>query len=90
MGHDDGLDRERSDAAMQEVKSWRRSGRLPFPRMSAHRIEELAGTLDYPPYGSPDTDSSAAHVSEETEPLSAERDLEESDSAGPKSAPERR
>ena len=69
---DEGLDLERSDAAMQEVKSWRRSGRFPFPRMAASRIEELAGSIEYPPYGSPDAGTEEKKI---VEPQSTKSDL---------------
>lgn len=72
MGRDDGLDKERSKAAAEEVESWRRSGRLPFPRLSASKMEELSGTLDYPPYGSPDLKTSTPQREDAPEPLSAE------------------
>jgi MscS family membrane protein len=52
MGQDNGLDKERSETAKEEVKSWRRQGKLPFPRLSAEQIEEITDTLDYPPKGS--------------------------------------
>jgi len=52
---DEGLDEERSKAASEQVAAWRRSGKLPFPQMSPSQVDELAGTLDYPPRGSPDS-----------------------------------
>jgi MscS family membrane protein len=52
MGHDDGLDGERGQTAAKEVESWRKAGKLPFPRLAADKIEQLKGTLDYPPRGS--------------------------------------
>lgn len=52
MGQDSGLDKERSETAEQEVNSWRRRGKLPFPRLSAEEIQEITDTLDYPPKGS--------------------------------------
>lgn len=69
------LDRERSDVAAHEVQAWRRSGRLPFPRLSAARMAQLEGTLDYPPRGSVDAFSASAQLEPEplsTEPLSTE------------------
>jgi MscS family membrane protein len=54
MGKDDGLEKERSDMAEEQVETWRRSGRLPFPRLPADRIGEIEDTLDYPPRGSPE------------------------------------
>ena len=71
MGRDGGLDRERSDAAVEEVRAWRRTGKLPFPRLGAARIKQLEGTLDYPPRGSVDASPAPAH-GPEPEPLSTE------------------
>lgn len=85
MGRDSGLDEERSKAAEEEVKSWRRLGKLPFPRLLAERVKELGGTLDYPPRGSVEHTKDAAPTAE-TEGLSAEPAIEESASAEPLSA----
>ncbi len=78
LGRDDGLDEERSDAARQKLQSWRRSGRLPFPNMPAAKADQLAGTLDYPPRGSPDAYAPEAQTPEAAEPLSAGEPVEES------------
>lgn len=72
MGRDGGLDKDRSDAAIKKVKSWRKSGKLPFPKLSASRMNKLAGTLDYPPSGSPDATTLEPQESEAPEPLSSE------------------
>jgi MscS family membrane protein len=53
MGRDDGLDKERSEAAIEQVGAWRESDNLPFPDPTDAKIENLADTLDYPPRGSP-------------------------------------
>lgn len=76
MGRDDGLDSERSEAAVQEVKSWRRAGKLPFPRLAADKIDQLEGTLDYPPQGSVENGLPEEEMPEAAEPLSAEPDTE--------------
>jgi MscS family membrane protein len=52
MTRDEGLDEERGAASEAEVRRWRKSGRLPFPRLARSRVEALSGTLDYPPKGS--------------------------------------
>lgn len=52
LGRDGGLDNELTEAAKQQVADWRRTGILPFPDPAAARIDDLAGTLDYPPRGS--------------------------------------
>jgi len=54
LGRDGGLDEKLSDAAKQQVAGWRRAGTLPFPNPAAARIDELEGTLDFPPDGSID------------------------------------
>lgn len=72
LGRDRGLDEERGEAAMQEVQSWRSTGRLPFPNMADSRREKLADTLDYPPHGSPHAFSPESAEGQAPEPLSAE------------------
>ena len=51
MGQDDALGQERGEAEIEEVESWRRSGRLPFRRFptanmgqscSHHRMSPIA------------------------------------------------
>ncbi len=69
---DDGLDKERSDAAMHQVQSWRSAGQLPFPHMARSHRERLADTLDYPPRGSPDAHYPQTQQDEAAEPLSDE------------------
>ncbi len=77
MGRDTGLDSERGQTASKEVESWRKAGKLPFPRLAADRIEQLEGTLDYPPWGSVEASSLESQVWESPERLSAEPDDEE-------------
>jgi MscS family membrane protein len=72
MGRDDGLDLERGETAAKEVESWRRAGKLPFPRLDPDRIEQLKDTLDYPPRGSVEAGSLESQVWETSEGLSAE------------------
>jgi MscS family membrane protein len=80
MRRDDGLDVKRGKTAAKEVESWRRTGRLPFPRLAPDRIEQLKDTLDYPPRGSVEAGSIEAQVWETSEGLSAEPvDEDESD-----------
>jgi MscS family membrane protein len=79
MGRDDGLDEERGEATIEEVKSWRRAGKLPFPRLAPDRIDQLEGTLDYPPRGSVEIGLPEEEVPEATEPLSAEPDTDDAD-----------
>ena len=84
MGRDDGLDVERGKTAAKEVESWRKAGKLPFPRLAPDRIEQLGGTLDYPPMGSVEAGSIESQVWETSEGLSAEPvDEDESDRKPP-------
>src|SRR5210317_1640954 len=85
MGRDDGLDGERGETAAKEVESWRKAGKLPFPRLAADRIEQLEGTLDYPPRGSVEAGTLEAQVWETSERLSAEPDDEEESDRKPPS-----
>jgi hypothetical protein len=54
--------------------------------MEPSKIEQLADTLDYPPYGSPGTDTSAA--TESAEALSAESEPEDTEPEDTKTAEE--
>jgi MscS family membrane protein len=53
LAQDEGVDRERASAAEAAVAAWRERGALFLPRFPDREIAELAGTLDYPPAGSP-------------------------------------
>lgn len=95
MGQDGGLDTERSDAAMEQVVAWRKSGELPFPETEDSKVEQLAGTLDYPPYGSPGFSPAKGAETEEpvkesAELLSTESEPEDSDESEQPTEPERR
>jgi MscS family membrane protein len=70
LARDDGLDSARSAEAVKVVERWRTDGELPFPRLSRDEIESLSGTIDYPPWGSPE--SEGEHFDTGTEALSAE------------------
>lgn len=70
LGRDGGLDKDRSQSAVEQVAAWRRSGALPFPVMPQSKIDKLADTLDYPPHGSPGTE--VAMAPEMAEGLSTE------------------
>ena len=71
MGHDDGLDEERSENAEKQVSAWRDSGNLPFPGPTEEQIDQLADTLDFPPRGSLGSHDPQVHTQEAVEPLSA-------------------
>lgn len=65
LSRDGGLDEGRAHQAAEEVAAWRETGELPFPRLHRQRMDELEGTLDYPPHGS-------VEAPEAAEPLSAD------------------
>ncbi len=79
LGRDSGLDQQSGDAAVRAVQAWRRGGKLPFPRLSRDRIDELRETLDYPPRGSVEAGGLDEAWEEFAEPLSADEpeELEE-------------
>lgn len=79
MARDDGLDEERGGTAEEAVARWRRSGRLPFPRLPRDEIDRLESTLDYPPCGSPEAAADTQEIVDE--PLSVPERL--SDTASP-------
>ena len=79
MGRDEGLDSKLGEEAVKKVRAWRRSGKLPFPRLSEDQITRLEGTLDYPPRGSVEIGLSEEEMPEATEALSAEPDSEDDD-----------
>lgn len=68
MARDDGVDEERCESAESTVKSWRKTGSLPFPRLPRDEIDRLEATLDYPPYGSPEAAGEDLEIT--AEPLS--------------------
>ena len=43
---------EQAQAVEAQVRQWRAEGRLPFPNFSPEQIEEIRGSLAYPPPGS--------------------------------------
>jgi MscS family membrane protein len=46
---DPGLDKEKSDAAAQQVQQWRDEKQLPFPDFTPPEISALRGSIEYPP-----------------------------------------
>jgi len=54
LSRDSGLDRDRAREAEAWTQRSRETGTLPFPEFTQQRREQLAGTLEYPPQGSPD------------------------------------
>ena len=79
LGRDGGLDHERSEAAKEQVAGWRRTGTLPFPDPAAARVDELEGTLDYPPRGSVAEYRPKAEETHKAEALSGSTPAEQSD-----------
>jgi MscS family membrane protein len=49
---DPGLDAEKTQATIAEVRQWRAQGELPFPNFPPERIAEIVDTIEYP---SPDS-----------------------------------
>ncbi len=54
FARDGGLEPNRSQAAEAQVQQWRQEGRLPFPNFTADQMQQMRGTLAYPPPGSPE------------------------------------
>ena len=54
MGKDDGLNAERVQEVTAEVQRWREHNEVFLPNFPPNKIEELKGTLPYPPEGSPE------------------------------------
>jgi len=52
FGRDDGVDARRTEAAEAQVRQWRDEGRLPFPDFSPEQVQQMRGTVAYPPPGS--------------------------------------
>jgi MscS family membrane protein len=49
LGRDSGLDRERTEAAVQKIQRWREEKQLPFPDFAPTEIAEFRDSLPYPP-----------------------------------------
>lgn len=52
LGRDGGLDAERVEQTEARVREWRESGELPFPDYAPATLQQLDGSLEYPPRGS--------------------------------------
>lgn len=55
LAGDTGVSEDRSRAAEAKVNEWRESGELPLPRFAPERVDELKGSIPYPPPGSSTT-----------------------------------
>ncbi|MGI9511773.1 MAG: mechanosensitive ion channel domain-containing protein [Anderseniella sp.] len=71
MTRDQLPDAGRGAAAETEVAAWREAGDMPFPRFTQNTMDELEGTLDYPPKGSNRSMHGKKLEEEAAEPLSA-------------------
>jgi MscS family membrane protein len=49
LGKDSGLDRERTEVAVQKIQRWREEKQLPFPDFAPTEIAEFRDSLPYPP-----------------------------------------
>ncbi len=56
QARDNGLDPEKRMAAEKAVREWGSAQALPFPEFDEAYRKQIAGTLHYPPEGSPDAD----------------------------------
>ncbi len=54
LTRDHGIDTARGTATEAEVQQWREENRLPFPEYDFAERAEMAGTMPFPPEGSPD------------------------------------
>jgi MscS family membrane protein len=54
FARDGGLDAQRTESAETQVRQWREEGKLPFPNFSPEHIQQMRGTVIYPPPGSPE------------------------------------
>jgi len=52
LGRDSGLDREKTEAAVQKSQQWRDEKQMPFPDFPPLEIAEIRDSLPYP---SPDS-----------------------------------
>lgn len=55
---DEGLDEDKQKQAEKKVREWAAAQELPFPDFTDEQKRSFIGTLDFPPDGSPDSDSS--------------------------------
>jgi MscS family membrane protein len=52
FARDEGLDPDKSAAALAQVQQWRKDHKLPFPEFDLEFRQTHRDTLDYPPAGS--------------------------------------
>ncbi len=81
MARDGELDAKRGESAKETVRRWRKSGKLPFPRLTRDEIERLKGSLDYPPFGSPEASGEDPGAVPASERLSVDQEESKPDAA---------
>ena len=64
LSRDSGLDSEQIRTAEAQVQDWRSKGTLPFPEFSSEQYEQLRGSLDFPPKGSPNAGLDSGNTTE--------------------------
>ena len=52
MAKDSGVSKEKTQAAEEQVQQWREKDEIQLPKFDEDRINELKGTINYPPDGS--------------------------------------
>ncbi|MDJ0683833.1 MAG: mechanosensitive ion channel family protein [Alphaproteobacteria bacterium] len=72
LTRDPAPDAERTAAAEAEVAAWREANQMPFPRLAERTMDDLEGTLDYPPRGSTAWSTDDGTVEPAPERLSAD------------------
>ncbi|MDQ5911328.1 MAG: MscS family rane protein [Pseudomonadota bacterium] len=60
FARDGGLDAQRTESAEDQVRQWREEGKLPFPNFSPEHIQQMRGTVSYPPPGSPEASTTGS------------------------------
>lgn len=60
FARDGGLDAQRTECAEAQVRQWRQEGKLPFPNFSPEHIQQMRGTVIYPPPGSPESSTTSS------------------------------
>ena len=78
FGRDAGLDKGLTNKAKHEVSTWRRRKILPFPFFNSDAVKQMAGSVSYPPDGSPDNDTGVEETGDAGEErLSVEHPVDE-------------
>ena len=67
FSRDSGLDSEQIRTAEAQVQTWRSKGELPFPDFPPEQHQQLRGSLDFPPKGSPNKHSASDNENSDRE-----------------------